>query len=280
MSSWPEPQAQSYPFAPVPPSPLPPPPPPPQRGMRWTVFGAVIAVVALVGVGIGYVAAGSGTPSHPSARPTGGAANAAGPASSAGANSADANADGTANPAGGANPAGAAPVAGECATDLVACLMSPPAASVPWTTAWGQEIRPTPTQYADEFFGTQAATVLRRIQADGVSTIAHETWLISGPDGDDLCDLLLVKTGGPIAAADFQALLRWPASNTTPIAITGATYAVRKVAADTSGRYLSLIVAQVGRYVMVIYPSFSGSYDVARAQAWVNQQIHDLNAGK
>jgi len=156
--------------------------------------------------------------------------------------------------------------------------MTPPAGSVPWTSAWARERTPTIAQFVRQAYPASAvATELRLFRGYGIEQVAHETWYALDRHQ---ADMILFRFREPRGAIDryigvTQAKRNAPGIKSFTVPGTSAI-GYYHPAADSLGNVTGIVYALRGRVVVEEFYYSPKRMHPADARTWMRAQLARL----
>ena len=178
---------------------------------------------------------------------------------------------------GGAQPGATKVAAGSRA--ITALLETPPPGSMPWTSAWGAVVNPTPTQLVDRLYtASYQSEELALLTTQGLTDVANRTWLAA--DGNQ-CDTVLLRFAASDGAVSRYLVLtagKTGASGYAPLQIPGypAIHAYYRTTMDSLGYIRSAAYGVAGNVVMELYAYTTARLDQADVIAWAVAQYRKM----
>ncbi|MDQ2750910.1 MAG: hypothetical protein M3Y44_15485 [Actinomycetota bacterium] len=235
------------------------------RRLLGPVIAALLAVPLLNGCG--GVVDGNGSPS---AQSTSGTATGA-PSSASSAT--------TQAPTTSASTATGSPTSPE--PNLSSLLAPAPPGSKPWNTAWSKTATPTLAEFVAHVYpATSVAVATSQLKAQGLTEIAHATWIATDANQADVILLRFATTAG--AVSRFRSATAAQADNKGQLHfdVPGFADAIGyyQTALDPLGDIRTIVYGQVGDIVVEVFFYSPAKLDQAAAVAAITAQLRLLPA--
>ena len=166
--------------------------------------------------------------------------------------------------------------AGSCGSTLGACLMAPPAGSQAWTNSRGWTRTPSVKQFADHMYtNSYAATAEARLDDQGVTGIAHETWKTVNGNEADTDPLQFSTTQG--AQSRTEEELHYRSGTDFSVPGPGSAGGMSLTKPDLAGFYPTSIYGYSGSVAVEVH-TYAKSADRDEAIAWAQSEFKLISA--
>lgn len=169
------------------------------------------------------------------------------------------------------------------AVELTSLLEPRPAGAHGWSNAWGHTKQPTPRQFAKQFYPADSrAGVIATLRAEGLTGIAHQTWIAT--DASQI-DIVLMRFGSSSGALHrYAAVTSGTASRSDVSAFNVGSYphgeaaGFRESGQDSDGYVRARTYGRLNGSTIVVEAFFfsPGKFAKGDLVLWTDRQLARL----
>jgi hypothetical protein len=177
------------------------------------------------------------------------------------------------------SPASSPPPVTAPPADLTGLLLTAPAGSHPWSSAWARNTTPTVEEWVAEVYPASAQSgVVAQLRTQGILGVVHRTWVAPSADQADMVLLGFSTASGAQARYDIATGAKSRSSDVTPFQVpdvpTAIGYANRTV--DGLGNVPAIVYAVKGTVVIELFYYSPTRLRTADAVTWMTGQYERL----